>query len=198
MFCRGNGRRYNRFVQRYTQCSGDDSSPCHAANITRAVKWHHPPDMSSRPKCNGVEGSSQVANFTLRRSFLQLGWIPPLRFAQGLNDNIEALLQIRLLFPQCFTLPRRSLISLAQGRASFPTGEAFVPCRGAHRLNQTLFYPERSRNGTQAVPYGFADWCIFLHNASQKRTRPSSIIVNCPLSIVNSTHHSRILGRFHR
>ena len=25
-------------------------------------------------------------------------------------------------------------------------------------------YTKRSRNGTQAVPYGFADWCIFPHN----------------------------------
>ena len=49
-----------------------------------------------------------------------------------------------------------------------------------------MLYPSRSRNGTQAVPYGFADWCILLHNAFQKRTRPSPIIVNCPLSIVNS------------
>ena len=88
--------------------------------------------------------------------FCNLGGFLHSADAQGLNDNIEALLRIRLLFPQCFTLPRGSLISLAQGRASFPTGEAFVPCRGAHRLNQTLFYPERSRNGTQAVPYGFA------------------------------------------
>ena len=41
------------------------------------------------------------------------------------------------------------------------------------------------RNGTQAVPYGFAGGCIFLHNVFQKRTRSSPIIVNCPLSIVN-------------
>ena len=34
------------------------------------------------------------------------------------------------------------------------------------------FYSQRPRNGTQAVPYGFADWCIFLQNVFQKRARP--------------------------
>ena len=45
----------------------------------------------------------------------------------------------------------------ARPRASqLPPGEALVPCRVTHRLNRTLFYPEGPRNGTQAVPYGFA------------------------------------------
>ena len=35
-----------------------------------------PPDMSSRPKWNGVEVSSQVTSFSLRRLILQLEWIP--------------------------------------------------------------------------------------------------------------------------
>ena len=47
-------------------------------------------------------------------------------------------LRIRLLFLQCFTLPRASSVSPA-GRASFPTGEAFVPCRGAQRINSRCY-----------------------------------------------------------
>ena len=34
-------RRYTRYVQQNTQCSGDDSSPWHVANITRVVEWNH-------------------------------------------------------------------------------------------------------------------------------------------------------------
>ena len=40
-------------------------------------------------------------------------------------------------------------------------------------------YSQRPRNGTQAVPYNFTDWCIFLQNVFQKRVRSSPIIVNC-------------------
>ena len=36
-------RRYTRYVKWYTQCSGDDSSPCHATNTTRAVERNHLP-----------------------------------------------------------------------------------------------------------------------------------------------------------
>ena len=35
-------RRYTRFVQRYTQCSGDDSSPSNVAIITRVAERYHP------------------------------------------------------------------------------------------------------------------------------------------------------------
>ena len=36
-----------------------------------------------------MEGSSQVASFTLRRLLLQLEWIPPLRLRYGRNDIPE-------------------------------------------------------------------------------------------------------------
>ena len=36
-------RRYTRFEQRNTQCSGDDSSPCHVANRTCVDEWNHLP-----------------------------------------------------------------------------------------------------------------------------------------------------------
>ena len=50
-----------------------------------------------------------------------------------------------------------------------------------HGLNS-----ERPRNGTQAVPYNFADWYIFLQNVFKKAgTSVPQIIVNCQLSIVN-------------
>ena len=55
------------------------------------------------------------------------------------------------------------------------------------------FYSQRSRNGTQAVPYGFADRSIFSTVVVQKRPlfdpcsqmAPRSNMQNCQLSIVN-------------
>ena len=46
-------------------------------------------------------------------------------------------------------------------------------------------------NGTQAVPYGFADWCTFLHNVFQNRHVRCP--ENCQLSIVNCQFPRRSL-----
>ena len=59
----------------------------------------------------------------------------------GRNDKGETFLRIRPLFHEHFTPPRDP--SVSPRRASFPTGEAFVPCHAAHRLNLTLLYPKR-------------------------------------------------------
>ena len=65
----------------YTQCSGDDSSPCHVSDITRAVEWY-PSDMSSRPsETSGVIYSS--SKFYLVLFFCTTCWIPPLHSAKA-------------------------------------------------------------------------------------------------------------------
>ena len=71
---------------RYTQCSGDDSSPCNVAIIT-CVDKTEPPPICHPDRVKRAEGSAQVACFTLRRLLLQLEWIPPLRLRYGRNDN---------------------------------------------------------------------------------------------------------------
>ena len=46
-------------------------------------------------------------------------------------------------------------------------------------------YWGRFRNGTQAVPYGFADWFVLEPTDFKSGHVRCPIIVNCPLSIVN-------------
>ena len=62
------------------KCSGDDSSPSNVTNITRSVERNHPPTCHP-DRVKRAEGSTQVADFTMRRKLLLLGKIPPLRFA---------------------------------------------------------------------------------------------------------------------
>ena len=64
----------------YTQCSGDDSSPCNVAIITSADKTEPLPDMSFR----GSEASRGIfpsGKFYLVLVLSPTWWIPPLRFA---------------------------------------------------------------------------------------------------------------------
>ena len=56
-------------------------------------------------------------------------------------------------------------------------------CRPYRRntIQPHVIYSQRPRNGTQAVPYGFADWCIFEPTYSKNGhvRRPN----NCQLSM---------------
>ena len=109
-----------------TQCSGDDSSPCNAANtpgrrmngiaLRRARRGGNLPPATFRiqpVRLNGtthrhviprermrVEGSSQVASFPIRRILLLLGKIPPLRYAPVGMTDVSGLLVTNLNVPQ--------------------------------------------------------------------------------------------------
>ena len=73
-------------------------------------------------------------------------------------------LRIRPLLPQCFTLYRISLISLARGASQLPPGEAFVPCFWVVPFNPTgcirdvaggkVAAPTCTRVGGTIQPYG--------------------------------------------
>ena len=58
---------------RYTQCSGDDSSPCPVTNPIRWDKTELPSNMSFRASAQRAEESTQAANFTLRWFIIQRG-----------------------------------------------------------------------------------------------------------------------------
>ena len=81
-------------------------------------------------------------------------WIPPLRLRCGRNDNDATFLRIRLLFPECFRLPR-CLISQGCALPASPEGKLLYRALGCRSLSVTApaFHV---RNGTLAVPYGFA------------------------------------------
>ena len=64
---------------------------------------------------------------------------------------------LRPLFLQHFTLPRRPHQSRPQGEPASPKG-SFCSVSDGNLFILTSFYPEGSRYGTQAVPYGFAGW----------------------------------------
>ena len=75
----------------------------------------------------------------------------------GRNDNFGTFLRIRPLFLQHFTPPRGP----HQARPGEPASPKGSSCSVSTwlRLNPAGIYPEGFRNGTQAVPHGFADWC---------------------------------------
>ena len=89
---------------------------------------------------------------------------------------------LRQLFLQHFTLPRRPHQARPQGEPASPEG-SFCTVSDGNLFILTSFYPEGFRNGTQAVPYGFADWFILepTYFKSGHVRRPK----NCQLSIVN-------------
>ena len=121
--------------------------------------------------------------------------IPPLA-ALGRDDNEVTFLRIRLQFPERFR-HQRTLISQGYALPASPAGKRLYRTLGCWSLSDTV--PSfQVRNGTQAVPYGSADWCVFLPMYSKNGhiRRPNncqlstvncqlSQIVNCPLSIVN-------------
>ena len=103
-------------------------------------------------------------------NFCNLGRFLHSACAQGLNDISEGS-----------TVHSYGLYSLrCYGDESSPLHCVY------HILRNTIhphgLYSGRPRNGTQAVPYGFADWCMFEQTYS-KNGRPSPN--NCQLSIVH-------------
>ena len=159
-----------------TQCSGDDSSmesrcdcprqsidfdslrgapPCNVANTTHADKTAPPTDMSFRANGSEPRNLPELQILSCGGSLSNVvDSSTPLRC--GRNDITGGRFYG---FAYCFYSISRcpaALIRLAQA-SQLPPREALVPRRAAYRLNLTLFCPEGSRNGTQAVPYGFAD-----------------------------------------
>ena len=138
-----------------TQCSGDDSSPCNVANTTHADKTAPPTDMSFRANGSEPRNLPELQILSCGSSLSNVvDSSTPLRC--GRNDITGRRFYG---FAYCFYSISRcpaALIRLAQA-SQLPPREALVPHRAAYRLNLTLFCPEGSRNGTQAVPYGFAD-----------------------------------------
>ena len=122
----------------------------------------------------------------------------------GRNDNGETFLRIRLLFLECFTLPRGPH-QARPGEPASPEG-SFCSVLLGGIIQPHGLYPSRPRNGTQAVPYGFAGRPIFqpawfknlrsLPSADKTgpRTKTQKLSIvhcqfgkNCQLSTVNCT-----------
>ncbi len=76
-------RRYTRYIQQTTQCSGDDSSPSNVSKTTCVDKTEPPPDMSFRGSAAG-RGIYSSGNLYLVLVHPPTWWIPPLRY--GRND----------------------------------------------------------------------------------------------------------------
>ena len=140
--------------------------------------------MSFRPEQSGVEESTTWDNEPPQDKTSNSG-----RFldslCSGRNDNFGAFLRIRPLFHEHFTLPRGPH-QARPGEPASPEGSSCTVLLGGiiqpHRLylqrggrqiaaptvslmGGTIhphgLYSGRPRNGTQAVPYGFAGRSVF-------------------------------------
>ena len=85
----------------YTQCSGDDSSPCNVAIITRADKTEPPPDMSFRGSA-ASRGIFLSGKFYLVLVLSPTWWIPPLRFAAVGMTDVSPFVRCKF---ECTTMP---------------------------------------------------------------------------------------------
>ena len=146
-----------------TQCSGDDSSPYNVTNITRAVERYHSPTacrggnlppatlqiqpvrLNGTTQCSGDDSSPcNVANITC----VDKTEPPPDMSPRGSECESRDLPKL-----QIFTL-RRLLLQLAKIPPLRFAAVGMTYLGGASVYPHRLFL-QRSRNGTQAVPYGF-------------------------------------------
>ena len=129
-----------------------------------------------------VEGSSRVANFILWWFFFQRGGFLHSADAQGLNDISGGRFYG---FAYCFyNISRRpaALIRLAQA-SQLPPREALVPCRTAHRLNLTLFYPEGPPERHTGRSLRF-HWCVVPFNRTGYTSNVAGGIIAAPTCVV--------------
>ena len=131
-------RRYTRYVQQTTQCSGDDSSPSNVSNITCADKTEPPPDMSFRGSA-ASRGIFPSCKLYLVLVILATWWIPPLRFAPVGMTMGDASTDSPTVSRAFHAAPRPSQSRLC--RASSPKGRAkrtFLRIRPMLRQGFTL------------------------------------------------------------
>ena len=97
-------------------------------------------------------------------------WIPPLRWRSRPEWQWGYVsTDSPIVYATFCAAPPPSSVS-PTGRASFPTGEAFVPCHAAHRLNLTLLYPKRPPERHTGRSLRFRWWGYSSTDAVQKRS----------------------------
>ena len=133
---------------RYTQCSGDDSSPCNVAITTRADERYTPPRHVIPRERKRVEESSRVADFILWWFIVQRG---------GFLHSADAAVGMTILerfygFAHCFWNVSRCTAfphqSRPLGRASFPRGKLL------YRAFGTLVFRYGVKVCTKTFPFG--------------------------------------------
>ena len=136
---------------RYTQCSGDDSSPCNVTDTTRVDKRNHlltfhsdrnEMEWRNLPKLQILPYAGYYCNLG--------GYLHSADAAVGMTTGVT-FLPIRLLFLQHFT-PPRGPHQARPGEPASPEG-SFCTVSAGSALYMTEIYSQRPRNGTQAVPY---------------------------------------------
>ncbi len=141
---------------RYAQCSGDDSSPSNVSNTTCMVEWNH------IQTCHPDRNEMEWRDLPKLQILPCVGYFCNLRrFLHSADAAVGMTISERSYeFAYCSYNMKRCPAGASSvsptGRASFPTGEAFVPCRGAQRLNLTSFFPGDVTNRTRAVEWNHA------------------------------------------
>ena len=168
-----------RLTARVIIATSPERPVCRSGDVAKTTcvgKQNHLSDMSFRPERSGVEESTTLEDGPTQDKACYLSrFLDSHSFARNDMSICDSIQPHGLYSGRCMAMNHRRYIAWYRSTAQviIATWRA-ADCRPyrpswGNTVFPHRFYSLRSRNGTQAVPYGFAERFLFLTNAVQKR-----------------------------